>query len=169
MPKEKYPEFAVDTLNLIPACSNCNEKKNEKIVDASGKETIINFYIDQLPHSQYLFVDFTIIDGNIKATYKLDNPRGLVEAEMFSLLQRHFKQYDLLNRFNTKAIQEISELKNLYAVEEFDNKEEYAIFADKQLKKLNLDKASFGVNHWKLILFLYAATSEVFKKYILSL
>ena len=89
MPKEKYPEFAVDTLNLIPAYSNCNEKKNEKIVDASGKKTIINFYIDQLPHSQYLFVDFTIIDGNIKATYKLDNPRGLVEAEMFSLLQRH--------------------------------------------------------------------------------
>lgn len=99
----------------------------------------------------------------------MDNPRGLVEAEMFSLLQRHFKQYDLLNRFNTKAIKEISELKNLYAVEEFDNEEEYAIFADKQLKKLNLDKASFGVNHWKLILFLYAATSEVFKKYILSL
>ena len=55
------------------------------------------------------------------------DPRGLVEAEMFSLLQRHFKQYDLLNRFNTKAIQEISELKNLYAVEEFDNEEEYAI------------------------------------------
>lgn len=169
LPKEKYPEFAVDTLNLIPACSNCNEKKNEKIVDANGKKTTINFYLDQLPQSQYLFVDFTIIDSSIKATYSLDNTRGLVESGMFSLIERHFKQYDLLDRFNTKAIQEISELKNLYAVEEFANEEEYAIFADKQLKKVNLDKASFGVNHWKVILYLSAATSEVFKKYILSL
>lgn len=170
LPKEKYPEYAVDTLNLIPACSGCNSKKGDSIIDAvSGKKTTINYYTDKLPHEQYLYVDFEISSNNIKAIYHLENHEDKINVEMYSLIERHFSKFDLLNRFNLKAIQEISELRNLYVVEDFSNEAEYNAFAAKQIRKIKMDMPHLGYNHWKVILYLSAATSDVFKKYILSL
>lgn len=169
LPKDKYPEFAIDTLNLIPACSVCNSLKGEQVVDSRhNKKLTINFYTDTLPNEQYLFVYFEVSGINIKPTYRLENPYSKVDTETFSLIKRHFKKYNLLNRFNNKAIQEISELKNLYLVESFANETEYDVFAAKQIRKVNMDRPQLGYNHWKVILYLSAATSEVFKNYILS-
>ena len=170
LPKEKYPEYAVDTLNLIPACSGCNSKKGDSIIDVvSGKKTTINYYTDKLPHEQYLYVDFETSSNNIKAIYHLENHDNKINVEMYSLIERHFSKFDLLNRFNLKAIQEISELRNLYVVENFSNEAEYNAFAAKQMRKIKMDMPQLGYNHWKVILYLSAATSDVFKKYILSL
>lgn len=170
LPKEKYPEYAVDTLNLIPACSGCNSKKGDSIIDVvSGKKTTINYYTDKLPHEQYLYVDFEASSNNIKAIYHLENHDNKINVEMYSLIERHFSKFDLLNRFNLKAIQEISELRNLYVVENFSNEAEYNAFAAKQIRKMKMDMPQLGYNHWKVILYLSAATSDVFKKYILSL
>lgn len=170
LPKEKYPEYAVDTLNLIPACSGCNSKKGDSIIDVvSGKKTTINYYTDKLPHEQYLYVDFETSSNNIKAIYHLENHDNKINVEMYSLIERHFSKFDLLNRFNLKAIQEISELRNLYVVENFSNEAEYNAFAAKQIRKIKMDMPQLGYNHWKVILYLSAATSDVFKKYILSL
>lgn len=170
LPKEKYPEYAVDTLNLIPACSDCNSKKGDSIIDVvSGKKTTINYYTDKLPHEQYLYVDFEVSSNNIKAIYHLENHDNKINVEMYSLIERHFSKFDLLNRFNLKAIQEISELRNLYVVEDFSNEAEYNAFAAKQIRKIKMDMPQLGYNHWKVILYLSAATSDVFKKYILSL
>ena len=169
LPKDKYPEFAIDTLNLIPACSVCNSLKGEQVVDSKhNKKLKINFYTDTLPNEQYLFVDFEVSGINIKPTYRLENPYCKVDTDKFSLIKRHFKKYNLLNRFNNKAIQEISELKNLYLVESFANETEYDVFAAKQIRKVNMDRPQLGYNHWKVILYLSAATSGVFKNYILS-
>lgn len=170
LPKEKYPEYAVDTLNLIPACSGCNSKKGDSIIDVvSGKKTTINYYTDKLPHEQYLYVDFEVSSNNIKAIYHWENHDNKINVEMYSLIERHFSKFDLLNRFNLKAIQEISELRNLYVVEDFSNEAEYNAFAAKQIRKIKMDMPQLGYNHWKVILYLSAATSDVFKKYILSL
>lgn len=170
LPKEKYPEYAVDTLNLIPACSGCNSKKGDSIIDVvSGKKTTINYYTDKLPHEQYLYVDFEVSSNNIKAVYHLENHDNKINVEMYSLIERHFSKFDLLNRSNLKAIQEISELRNLYVVEDFSNEAEYNAFAAKQIRKMKMDMPQLGYNHWKVILYLSAATSDVFKKYILSL
>lgn len=170
LPKEKYPEYAVDTLNLIPACSSCNSKKGDSVIDAiSGKRTTINYYTDTLPQEQYLYMDFEVSINNIKATYRLENCANKIDEEMYSLIERHFAKFDLLNRFNIKAIQEIGELINLYVVEGISNEAEYNTFAAKQIRKINMDKPHLGYNHWKVILYQSAATSDVFKNYILSL
>ena len=170
LPQKKYPEYAVNTLNLIPACSGCNSKKGDSIIDAvSGKKITINFYTDKLPQEQYLYVDFEVSGNNIKAAYRLENQGNKINVEMFSLIERHFSKFDLLNRFNLKAIQEISELRNLYVVEDFSNEAEYNAFVAKQIRKIKMDMPQLGYNHWKVILYLSAATSDVFKKYILSL
>lgn len=122
-----------------------------------------------MPHEQYLYVDFEVSSNNIKAVYHLENHDNKINVEMYSLIERHFSKFDLLNRFNLKAIQEISELRNLYVVEDFSNEAEYNAFAAKQIRKMKMDMPQLGYNHWKVILYLSAATSDVFKKYILSL
>ena len=167
--KDKYPEFAVDTLNLIPACSVCNSLKGEQVVDSKDKKKLtINFYTDNLPNEQYLFVDFEVSGINIKPTYRLENLDNKVDTDKFLLIERHFEKYNLLNRFNIKAIQEITEIKNLYLVESFANETEYNIFAAKQIRKVNMDRLLLGYNHWKVILYISAASSDIFKNYILS-
>ena len=167
LPKEKYPEFAVNTLNLIPACSACNSKKGDAVIDAiSHKKIAINYYTDILPNVQYLFVDFLVKGNNIMATYRLDNLGG-ISPDLFSLIERHFQRFDLLNRFNTKILQDLSELKNLYISEGVSNSDEFDKFAAKQIRKVNLDRPQLGYNHWKIILYYSAATSEVFRNYIL--
>ena len=92
-----------------------------------------------------------------------------IDEEMYSLIERYFAKFDQLNRFNIKAIQEIGELINLYVVEGISNEAEYNTFAAKQIRKINMDKPQLGYNHWKVILYQSAATSDVFKNYILSL
>lgn len=58
---------------------------------------------------------------------------------------------------------------NLYVVEGFSDDADYNTFAAKQIRKINMDKPQLGYNHWKIILYQSAATSDVFKKYILNL
>lgn len=170
LPKEKYPEFAINTLNLIPACSGCNSMKGEQVLNPqNNKKQTINFYTDILPRDQYLYVDFTVVGKSIKSIYRLENVGGVIDSDLFSLIERHFDKFDLLNRFNDKAIQEVSELKSLYLVESFKNEIEYNNFSEKQIRKVCMDRPQLGYNHWKIILYFEAAKSEVFKTYILSL
>lgn len=168
LPKEKYPEYAIDTLNLIPTCSNCNSIKGEYVVDDNDNKITLNFYQDVLPQEQYLYVEFRKLQQSIKANYYIHN-NGNINQDIYSLIERHFNKLKLINRFNDKAIQEISELKNLYLSEQFSSEGEYNQFAEKQLRKINLDKTSLGYNHWKVILYQSAATSDVFKSYILEI
>lgn len=167
LPKEKYPEFAIDTLNLIPTCGNCNSIKGERVVDDNGRKITINFYKDTLPQEQYLYVDFQLLPLGIKAIYSIHN-NGNIPTDLYSLIVRHFDKLGLIDRFNKKAIQEISELTNLYLNERFTSESEYQLFASKQLRKLDMDKQSLGFNHWKVILYQSAATSDVFKSFILG-
>lgn len=88
LPKNKYPEYAVDTLNLIPACSNCNSLKGENVIDAtSNQKYAINFYTDILPQEQYLYVDFVVVENNIRPTYRLDNSNRKIASNIFSLTE----------------------------------------------------------------------------------
>lgn len=167
LPKEKFPEYSVDTLNLIPACSACNSKKGDAVLNSEGKKFTINLYTDKLPNIQYLFVDFKLIGDDIKAIYRLDNPYK-IDAELFALIERHFKRFNLLERFSLKALQETSELVNLYLAEEISDSAKFDIFAAKQIRKINLDRITLGFNHWKIILYFSAVTSCVFRKYIME-
>ena len=167
LPKEKFPEYSVDTLNLIPACSACNSKKSDAVLNSEGKKFTINFYTDKLPNIQYLFVDFKLVGDDIKAIYRLDNPYK-IDSELFALIERHFKRFNLLERFDLKALQETSELINLYLSEEISDSAQFDMFAAKQIRKINLDRIQLGFNHWKIILYFSAATSNVFRKYILE-
>lgn len=168
LPKEQYPEYAVNVLNLIPSCSDCNLAKGNDVLDDDGNKLIINYYTDVLPDVQFLFVDITANGGALKFEYKLLNKDYLIKDELFALIERHFDKLHLLKRYDEKAIQEMAEIRNTYLAEDFENEVQYDVFSRKQVKKCDLDVSEYGRNHWKIVLLRACAESAVFKQFIMS-
>lgn len=167
LPKEMYSEYAVNVFNLIPACSECNSFKGENIFDEKGEIFTINFYTDTLPDIRYLFARITHIVGGVQFEYYLDN-RNEIDKNLFALIQRHFKRYHLIDRYYTKAVQELSNIENYFKFEEITCEADYDKAASKLIRKTDADAVVYGRNHWKIVMYYDAATSAVFKSYIMT-
>lgn len=168
LPKEKYPEYAVDVLNLIPGCSKCNSLKGENVLNENGARFIINFYTDRLPNVQFLFVDIFVNGEDLGFEYRLENVNNEIDAGLFSLIERHYTKLHLLKRYKEKAIQTIAEIKNDYLGEGIEDEQDYDLFAAKRRNKCELDVPFYGINHWKIVLVKAASESHVFKEYVLQ-
>lgn len=169
LPKNTYPEFAVNVHNLIPACSLCNEKKGETVINDNGDKVLINFYKDILPNKAYLKVDIVLFEGKPIAKFKLENRNNEIESGLYSLIERHFEKLELIERFNLKSIQVLTSIIIDYQKEGMTKSEEYDRFASKQLTMCNLMRTSLGYNHWEISLREAAAKSDIFKRFILSI
>lgn len=167
IPKEVYPEYAVNVLNLIPACSECNSFKGSNVIDENGQIFTINFYTDTLPDVRYLFARITPIEGCIQLEYYLENRNG-VDANLYALIERHFNRYHLIDRYYTKAVQELSNIENYFKFEELTCEADYDKAASKLIRKTEADAITYGRNHWKIVMYYDAATSSVFKSYIMA-
>lgn len=167
LPKEVYSEYAVNVFNLIPACSECNTFKGDDIFDENGEIFTINFYTDTLPDIRYLFARITHIVGGVQFAYYLDNRNG-IDRNLYALIQRHFKRYHLINRYYTKAVQELSNIENYFKFEEITCEDDYDKAASKLIRKTDADAVAYGRNHWKIVMYYDAATSPVFKSYIMT-
>lgn len=165
LPKEKYPEFAVNALNLLPCCSICNGKKGERVKTDDGKPYIINFYYNVLPNEQYLFVDISIdAMGYPNFVYRLDNKNG-IDKEMFELIERHFEQLELLERFTTEAICCYSEIENSI-LENLEEKDDLDLCLRKMRNTALKDAVEYGSNHWKVVLKLALADNNIYREYL---
>ena len=167
LPKEVYPEYAVNVLNLIPACSECNSFKGNDVLDKNREIFTINFYTDTLPDLRYLFARITSIEGGVQLEYYLENRYG-VDANLYALIERHFERFHLIDRYYTKAVQELPNIKNYFKFEEISSEDDYDRAANKLIRKTNEDAIEYGRNHWKIVMCYDAATSPVFKSYIMS-
>ena len=167
LPKELYPEYAVNVFNLIPACSECNSFKGEDIVDNNGNIFTINFYTNTLPDIRYLFARVTSIAGGVQFEYYLDNRNG-VDANLYALIERHFQRFHLIDRYFFKAVQELSNIENYFKSEGITCDADYNKAANKLINKTDLDATVYGRNHWKIVMYYDAATSPVFKSYIMT-
>lgn len=167
LPKEVYPEYAVNVLNLIPACSECNSLKSHDVVDQNGEIFTINFYTDTLPDIRYLFARITHIEGGVQLEYYLENRNG-VDANLYALIERHFKRFHLKDRYYDKAVQELSNIENYFKFEEITCEAEYDKVANKLIGKTDADAIAYGRNHWRIVMYYDAATSPVFKSYMMA-
>ena len=167
LPKEVYPEYAVNVFNLIPACSECNSFKREDIFDHNGKIFTINFYTDTLPDIRYLFARITSIEGGVQFEYYLENRNG-VDVNLYALLERHFQRFHLIDRFYDKAVQELPNIINYFKCENITCEVDYDNAASKLIRKTDEDAKAYGRNHWRIVMNYDAATSPVFKSYIMT-
>jgi hypothetical protein len=62
LPKTDYPEFAVFTLNLVPAC-DCNTLRREEYKGDAAGERVLHPYFDACLHQRLVHADFS---GNLQ-------------------------------------------------------------------------------------------------------
>ncbi|MCL1125589.1 hypothetical protein [Shewanella surugensis] len=108
----EFPEFAVHPKNLFPCCSVCNKKKSDKYVNDEGSQLFLNLFLDNLPQSQYLHVEF---GDNWLPRFRLEQPED-VSDNTFHLIERHYEQLGLLTRFSDSSNEIISSLRSTIKV-----------------------------------------------------
>lgn len=94
--KADYPEYALFSLNLVPACSECNSYKNRFLLDKNGKRLFINFMFDELPDYPFLKYKVGFADGkpfliDIYLEFKDRRPVN-------DIIQNHFETLKLYDR-----------------------------------------------------------------------
>lgn len=152
LPKEVFPEYSVHMLNLIPCCSTCNSKKKERWVSQSHR-LFLYLYSDYIPEEQYLFINLDHKIGTKALTgkfyiNKLENMTDEVE-HIWEIIASHYKELDLLNRFQNLLSDEIEEI----IINCADHLRDGGDSAEGFLKKqINSKKNIFGINHWRIVL-----------------
>jgi 5-methylcytosine-specific restriction endonuclease McrA len=108
----EFPEFSVHPKNLFPCCSVCNKKKSDRYIEG-GAQLFLNLYLDDLPSSQYLHVEF---GDNWLPRFWLEKTED-IPNNIFRLIESHYRHLDLLNRFKDNSNEIISDLK--YTIKTF--------------------------------------------------
>jgi hypothetical protein len=148
LPNSVYPEFAVLSTNLIPACERCNKKKWTHFKDAVGERKIINFYFDALPAIGFLDCTVTNRPAGPVAKFKLRN-QGL-NANLYGLIKRHFETLEVLDRIHDHCPDEIDSIgKSLRQLVGVINRAQASTFLNQQAASERID---FGHNYcWALL------------------
>lgn len=147
-----YPEFSVHPKNLFPCCSVCNKKKSDRYTDEDGSQLFLNLYLDDLPQSQYLKVEFG--DGWLPRFW-LEKPHDVPDI-VFALIQSHYKHLDLLNRFRDSSNEIISSLR--YTIKAFGTDR-----IQERIEELCKDlEPILGYNHRQIVLTRALGMSEKF-------
>lgn len=148
----EFPEFAVHPKNLFPCCSVCNKKKSDKYVNEEGSQLFLNLFLDDLPQSQYLHVEF---GDNWLPRFRLEQPED-VPDNIFNLIERHYEKLGLLTRFRDSSNEIISSLRSTIRV--FGR-----VDIREKIEELCLElEPVLGYNHRKIVLTRALGSSEEF-------
>lgn len=156
IPKDEFPEFSVNPLNLIPCCSTCNSKKKENWKDDENL-LFLNLYSDKIPKEQFLFVD---IASKTDFSFKLKNIHN-IDVELFKVIESHYSRLDLLQRFREDSDEVVSELD--LQVSSFEsltaNNDELIKVLKDHYTKIEVRE---GKNNWKVILINGMINSDIY-------
>ena len=160
LPKEKYPEYAVNGYNLFPCCSRCNSYKSES-VDHSA---FLNLFIDKLPSVQYLFVRVYWDIDSVNFEFFLSNEKGLIPNEFYTQIENHYANLHLLQRMKDASRSYLSEFissnKNYYKKLGKDE------VIEAVLESIKEDRVAYGYNYWRCCLKIALIESDIFWDYM---
>ncbi|OCB73176.1 hypothetical protein B0A79_15350 [Flavobacterium piscis] len=158
LPKEEFSEFVVNPLNLFPSCTICNSYKS-RFWQENGKRLYLNLYLDELPKSQYLFVDIDYKNDTFGLRFYLEN-RSEIDENLFNIIQSHYNKLHLLERFSRNSDKVITPLQN--KIRPFINIISIEEIIKMAIQSANLNRNIFGMNYWESILELALINNDDF-------
>lgn len=165
LPISKYPEFSALAINLVPCCKDCNGKKHNYWKE-NQERGIINFYIDNIPNSQFLFGNVIFISGIPHVEYQLLNPNNIINSFFFDIAKKHYKRLELLQLFKDTSTDELGEMIRMFKIYVANPT------LEELRQKLNIDanqlQLQFGLNYWKAVMRLTLSQSEPFLNYLID-
>ncbi|MCU4804552.1 HNH endonuclease [Bacillus cereus] len=146
LPKTHFPIYAVDPLNLVPCCRDCNSTKLDEILEDGN--SLLHPYYDNFDNERWLYCEIGYFE-TLAFNFTIKKPTNWSEVK-FKKLQQHFKLFQLNKLFIGFASDEfadsIFEIKNLYDLHGPD--------AVKDNLQLKFESCNYNLkNHWKTALY----------------
>ncbi|MEV6723479.1 hypothetical protein AB0M94_21390 [Streptomyces xanthochromogenes] len=115
LPKMKYPLLAVVPVNLVPACGDCNKKKDEHAPATEEEQTLHPYYpIQTLFEHPWLVARILppTADRGMVATFSV-SPHPEWPPVLAARLNTHLRVLELDTRFTYAVVSELSAVSNL--------------------------------------------------------
>ncbi len=148
LPKELYPEFCINPLNLFPSCQTCNAHKSKSLTKG-GKRLFLNLFLDELPEEQYLFADVRHGKDGIDFKFHLKFSKN-IDKSLATLIASHYALLHLPERMRLSSGSYFAEFRNTLAAarKRLTNREVVQMVVEKTAD----DKFCYGTNYWKSVL-----------------
>lgn len=163
LPKELFPEFSANPLNLVSSCTKCNSVKGDRWVE-SGDRLFIHFYSDQLPEEIFLFVNLHHNSGAFCASFRIEKPTNTATST-WTVIENHFRELKLLEKYRENANDEIVGVVNFCTAYLKTGGTNITAFLEELAKG---DAEIFGENHWRIVLMRSLALNNDFANVVAS-
>jgi 5-methylcytosine-specific restriction endonuclease McrA len=163
LPISEYPEFSVLAINLLPCCTDCNEKKKSYWKENSERG-IINFYVDNISEKQFLFAKIKLRRNVPYIKFEIQNEKNQIDINLFRTIELHFRRLNLIELYNEESNDELEEMIRQFKIY-LKGKNTYSLKEDilEDAKQL-INK--YGNNYWKTVMKSTLANSDEFMTYI---
>lgn len=108
LPKSLYPALAVNPLNLVPACSDCNKLKLD-VVPSSAEDQTLHPYFDDVEGQAWLRAR-VVKTSPVALQFFVDTASDMDEI-LARRVRAHFKKLRLSFLYGSQAAQELSNIR----------------------------------------------------------
>lgn len=109
LPKAHYPALAVDPLNLIPACSDCNKAKLDA-VPTIAEDVPLHPYYDDL--GNHVWLTATVLERRPTALRFTISRSNTWSDTLYARVNNHFRSLGLAALFASEAAEELINIRH---------------------------------------------------------
>ena len=156
LPKSVFPALAVDPMNLIPVCGECNKMKGSRFPQIAEEQTL-HPYFDNIDADPWLCG--SVLEVAPPTVSFFVSPPACWDETLALRVQLHFKKFGLSALYGSQAANEIAGIKyNLVRMFEAGGTLEVKKYLDGEAASRHAHR----VNSWQTALYAALAASEWF-------
>lgn len=157
LPISEFPVFGVTSINLVPACSDCNKLKLAHVPNTPGKQTL-HPYFDDIEQERWLYA--TVLEVKPAALTFSVAPPATWDAVMSERVAIHFRTFGLGALYTTHAAVEINNMR--HALTKLSIGPDAALMISAHLRDRAESCAAAHLNSWQTATLDALAKSEWF-------
>jgi 5-methylcytosine-specific restriction endonuclease McrA len=159
LPLNRYPEFSVFAMNLVPACARCNQLKGE-LVGKRPEAQFLHAFFDEIPLIAVLVCRVDVQPRTVLVKYRI-RQNSRVQADVLARMHYQFGRLQLADRFERQALNELGD--RIAAFEQcVAPGANYGGLRDRLRAEARAFRTMLGPNHWKTALYLSLRQNRAF-------
>ena len=152
LPKKTHPHFSTYSKNLFPACTNCNRRKMEKVVDDNTDvRRFLHPYYDDIPNEKFLTIRMQINPREFIISFDVIQATGMSD-DVFQHLKSHFDELLLASRYRKNALIHLRENRK-YFLRTYGEDHNAPRLSAELLKTSEDFESDYGPNYWMSVLY----------------
>lgn len=161
LPREKFAQFSIYSLNLVPSCAACNTRKSDLVLDeAVSIRFFLHPYFDEIPEEPFLTLETKVLAEGLILKFNLERPATLAEIK-FQHIHNHFTKLNLAERYRNMSLSHLREERKAFR-RHFGKDQSSKRLAGELLKVAKEKEADYGSNYWQVVLYRSLAANTTF-------